>query len=377
MANGYFDARGLFGETPEALQRRLFDESQARRDKEMQFLASNTMTPGFTYSMLQSFEPVRKQFEQQGEDPRVEQLKKQVQAAQGAFQGLDMSSTEGMIQAASKLMQMGMIPEATKLLTLAKARREATAGKKSHPYITAGKNIFNTETGEFMELPAEVGNRKVKWIDTTDNQGNPVKAAIDESTLERVMELPAQPSDERSATIDKEIIKSTDEAAMHRVKYDRIQTVLTELQDLPDFGGGLAMTASEAFKDNLGLRNKLSRVKTMVEGIKVDDALARLPPGAASDKDVSLVLGTVPPSNASKAELSAYLNAVKNVTDALATYYEERADWVDKKNTLGGFDAHYRKKYATPRTPEPVLNQNMTAPVPTTVPFDPAVMGGN
>ena len=140
----YFDTKGLFGTTPEELQRKLFDESQARRQKEIEWLANQTTSPVQTYYGLQSLEPLRQQYARQGEDPRVQQLRQQSQAAQGAFQGIDnMDTPEGMIQAASKLMQMGMIPEATKLLTLAKARREATAGKKSHPYITAGKNIFN------------------------------------------------------------------------------------------------------------------------------------------------------------------------------------------------------------------------------------------
>lgn len=118
----FFDTRSLFGTTPEELQRELFNQSQERRAKEMQFLASNTLTPGFTYGMLQSLEPLRQRYAAQGEDPRITQLKEQAQAAQQALSGFDLTSREGLLAASSRLMQMGMIPQATKLLNAAKAR---------------------------------------------------------------------------------------------------------------------------------------------------------------------------------------------------------------------------------------------------------------
>ena len=118
----YFDTKSLFGTTPEELQREIFDKSQQRRAQEMQFLAQNTTAPGYTYGMLQSLEPLRQQFANTGEDPRVEQLRQQSQAAQQALSGFDLQSREGLLEASSRLMQMGMIPQATKLLQAAQSR---------------------------------------------------------------------------------------------------------------------------------------------------------------------------------------------------------------------------------------------------------------
>ena len=72
----YFDTKSLFGTTPEELQRELFDKSQQRRAQEMQFLASNTLTPGFTYGMLQSLEPLRQRYAAQGEEGIARFLRK-------------------------------------------------------------------------------------------------------------------------------------------------------------------------------------------------------------------------------------------------------------------------------------------------------------
>ena len=128
MANGFFDARSLFGQSPEELQRELFDKSQQRRMEEMKFLSQNTTAPGYTYGMLQTLEPLRQQFSKQGEDPRVQQLREQVKAAQGALQGFDLRTAQGKAQAASKLMSMGMLEQGTKLLKAAEAQRRALSG---------------------------------------------------------------------------------------------------------------------------------------------------------------------------------------------------------------------------------------------------------
>lgn len=124
----YFDTKSLFGTTPEELQREIFEKSQDRRQREMQFLAKSTTAPGYTYGMLQSLEPLRQQFEQTGVDPRVEQLRQQSQAAQQALGGFDLKTAKGKAEAASKLFSMGMLEQGTKLLKAAEAQRKALSG---------------------------------------------------------------------------------------------------------------------------------------------------------------------------------------------------------------------------------------------------------
>lgn len=124
----YFDTKGLFGTTPEELQRELFEKSQEKRQREMEFLAKQTFTPAYTYLGLKSLEPLRQQYENQGEDPRVEQLRRQSQAAQQAMQGFNLNTATGKAQAASKLFSMGMLEQGTKLLKAAEAQRKALSG---------------------------------------------------------------------------------------------------------------------------------------------------------------------------------------------------------------------------------------------------------
>lgn len=124
----YFDTKSLFGTTPEELQREIFDKSQQRRAQEMQFLAQNTTAPGYTYGMLQSLEPLRQQFANTGEDPRVEQLRQQSQAAQQALSGFQFKSPKDYAEAASRFLEMGMLDQGTKLLKMAEAKQKALSG---------------------------------------------------------------------------------------------------------------------------------------------------------------------------------------------------------------------------------------------------------
>jgi hypothetical protein len=124
----YFDTKGLFGTTPEEMQREIFEKSQARRQKEMEFLASGTLTPGATYLGLKTLEPLRQQFANVGEDPRVSQLRQRAAAAEEAMGGMSYSDPNQMREAAGRLAKMGRIEDSLRLLTIAASMGDKSKG---------------------------------------------------------------------------------------------------------------------------------------------------------------------------------------------------------------------------------------------------------
>lgn len=120
----YFDTKGLFGTTPEEMQREIFEKSQARRQKEMEFLASGTLTPGSTYLGLKTLEPLRTAFDRTGEDPRVTALRGQEAAAREVFSKFpEVKDANTMRQLGGELMRIGMPEQAGKAFAAA-ARME-------------------------------------------------------------------------------------------------------------------------------------------------------------------------------------------------------------------------------------------------------------
>jgi hypothetical protein len=154
----YFDTKGLFGTSPEELQRELFEKSQLRRQKEMEFLASGTLTPGATYLGLKSLEPLRTAFDRTGEDPRVQQLRNRERQAQEALQGFEFKTSKDYANAASRFMAMGMPDLATKFLKMAEARSKATATPFDDTTTKAiYSNVFNTTGLDLRKTNEELG----------------------------------------------------------------------------------------------------------------------------------------------------------------------------------------------------------------------------
>lgn len=157
--NGYFDTKGLFGTTPEELQRKIFNESQLRRAKEMQFLAQNTTAPGYTYSMLQSLEPLRQQFEQTGEDPRVAALRERATAAQDVFSKFpEIKGAADLYKLGGELARIGQLDSAEKAFA---AAARITAGKSGQEKdIAYWENRLNCS--QYAEGSEELATCKLK-----------------------------------------------------------------------------------------------------------------------------------------------------------------------------------------------------------------------
>ena len=142
----YFDTSGLFGTTPEALQRELFDASQKRRQEQDYKLSQMSATPGSTYAFLSAFNQPK--YEQFANDPRVQQFQAQKTAAQQAMQGLSANDPESMRQVASKLMQMGLVDQANKLFTAANSfSSNMSTPEKNLNYFEKRNNCAQFEVG--------------------------------------------------------------------------------------------------------------------------------------------------------------------------------------------------------------------------------------
>lgn len=142
----YFDTTSLFGTTPEAMQREIFDQSQKRRVEQDLQLAKMTQGSGATYALLSNLNPV--QYSDFNNDPRITQFRQQAAAAQQAMQGLQANDPESMRQVASKLMQMGMVDQANKLFTAANSfASNMSTPEKNLTYFEQRNNCGQFEQG--------------------------------------------------------------------------------------------------------------------------------------------------------------------------------------------------------------------------------------
>lgn len=302
MANGFFDTKGLFGTTPEELQRELFDKSQQRRAQEMQFLAQGTTAPGFTYGMLQSLEPLRQQFANTGEDPRVTALREQEAAAKEALAGADVSTVEGQRDLLNRLTRVGLYDQAYKMGLIFKQQRE---GKQATP-------------------------QKIKTV----VDGKNVTAFVDPNTLEIVKSFDA-PKGDLSVTMQRELNTTQEKAIKAEESVKSVSELISEIEASP-WSGGIPAQVSEGIKGATGGRDLMSYIKMKVTELRTEKALGKLPPGSASDIDVDNAFKTVPNENSSSAYVLRWLKDLQRIDKRRAKFNTFKSAYIsDKTNTSG------------------------------------------
>jgi hypothetical protein len=108
--------------------------------------------------------------------------------------------------------------------------------------------------------------------------------------------------------------------------------------------GGVAGSLTEYIKEVSGEQDAISALRTEASRLTTSEAVANLPKGPASDRDIALVLKGVPPANANAQYLAQYARGIAKMQQAEADYKREQLNWLSKNRSYKGFNAHMTKK---------------------------------
>ena len=100
---------------------------------------------------------------------------------------------------------------------------------------------------------------------------------------------------------------------------------------------GIFGFGAKSVQDIFGSQDKANTWRTKVSGLLNQIALADLPPGAASDKDVALVLKGVPSNFANKEQLESFMLGVEKLNDYLIEYNQAQVNYIYDNRGLKGF----------------------------------------
>jgi len=119
-------------------------------------------------------------------------------------------------------------------------------------------------------------------------------------------------------------------------KFDSIITQsekLAEEYDIPVVGGVLGYIRDFAVSDITGLGDEITAFRTSLNEIQMQKALALLPKGPASDRDVQLALNASPDlKNYTEEERLAALRGMKKILEARKQYIEGKVRWMEVTN---------------------------------------------
>jgi hypothetical protein len=119
-------------------------------------------------------------------------------------------------------------------------------------------------------------------------------------------------------------------------KFDSIITQAEKLADeldIPVVGGVIGAVRDFAVSDIAGLGDDITAFRTSLNEVQMQKALALLPRGPASDRDVQLALNASPDlKNYNEEERLAALRGMKKILEARKQYVEGKVRWMEVTN---------------------------------------------
>jgi hypothetical protein len=217
-----------------------------------------------------------------------------------------------------------------------------TLGGSSEDNIKSIQLLMNNKT-----VTAESGMKAIAAEKEEPGSG--------EALLVYVSEKAKKDAEDKMTAGDRVVYNKTlEDQTRLRTQNARSSSLITALKTVDKSSGVPAQIAS-AFKKITGTENSESVLNTMIESLRVEQAIGNLPPGVASDKDIALVMGGTLPSTANPEALIEWLSALQRLNQVAIDEQQSKLEWFDKKGSLQGYATH-RKKVNQERAQERAKN---------------------
>ena len=247
------------------------------------------------------------------EDPELAQAK-EAEALQEQFTAIDKSTPQGNYQAAQILDKAGR-PELAVQYRNAALRMLEQQQKKN-------------KVGEVVSSipldPKDMEGSLTKQYNEFVNLGMNKEANEIAKQINNLKELPV--------FLEKEIGNLTNKAFKNTETSNKMESLALQFEK-EDPAGGIVRNTKEYIKSITGSEDEVTEALTLFNKVKADATLDNLPPGAASDKDVELVLqGFLKPS-ANAQTIARFLRGLAKVGRIQAAKDNFRVNYISKNKT--------------------------------------------
>jgi len=139
-----------------------------------------------------------------------------------------------------------------------------------------------------------------------------------------------------SSFAEKAIADASDAANASRSSAARYSTLADNLRKASGMGGGLKATWGEWIKEQTGNQDELTALRKEALGITNSEAIASLPPGPATDRDIEMAKAPFPTEKSDPKYVADWLGAVSRLQQKKAEYAEFKAEFIAKHGTTRG-----------------------------------------
>ena len=130
----------------------------------------------------------------------------------------------------------------------------------------------------------------------------------------------------------RETVEEQRQAGAESIKYsDLLNDTIEIAGEKGQVGGFLGMARDFVIADVAGLGDAITVHRSRLNEVRMKNAIALLPRGPASDRDVKLALdASVDPKNLSPEDRIAYIRGMKKIADAEKEYMDGKLRWIEQ-----------------------------------------------
>lgn len=287
----------------------------------------------------------------------------------GVLQKVESGDVEGALQDVSTVVNFAQANGMLKLPQSARSKTEIVNGQAvtidpTGKATAAPIDGFVAPQPKLPAIKTQVVDGQVITIDPATGQATaaPVQGfqrdrtdinlrMRDQSLRERQLQLQeqaeARQANKLSSGLEKVLLDSQDRAVQSQRQSTKFETLANDFERLK-IEGGVKASLNENLKAVLGSQDAVSEFKREFNQIRMSEAIKMLPPGAASDADVKLVLSSQPKENASPEQVAAYLRGAAKIARFEAGFNQFKSDFISNKSTGKGLNQAWRSKVQAP-----------------------------
>ena len=241
-------------------------------------------------------------------------------------------------------------PDQPELLELASAgvsfkdiQQAAKKEEGTDRYQVAGKNIFDNFEGKYIFPEGDIPSTKPVKI-TEYNADKKINETVFRDGADPTKVLARFPAEQKEANADKirsqiNNINNLNRDALD--KADRATSLANKFDKFQDLDSGLKGDIAEGLKSIFGTQDYQSELKQQARALRNSAAIANLPRGPASDKDVQLVLEGEPNPNGNADYFARYARGIAKLAQAEAYYFSTTSTWLSRYGDNKGLNEFF------------------------------------
>lgn len=180
-------------------------------------------------------------------------------------------------------------------------------------------------------------------IRSGDAQGDKRKLLnIREQELELSKQQEQRQQTKLSAPSEKALIAAQD-ATVSAKRSSTEFDILADQVEAESLQGGVASTTTETFKRLLGTQDDVTEFRRRYNSVRLSEGLKNLPPGPATDKDMSEAFKGVPAENAPSSQIASFLRGAAKMARFDAAYNQFKSDFISERSGVKGLNREWRR----------------------------------